>query len=82
MQFQLPALGIKVPNALLIMMALLAVSGVVGRETAEVYLSQPWVVEHPTTDSQIFPSAGTGSVCRTGCNSVGHHHNIAHVPKR
>ena len=47
LQFQLPALGIDVPNALLIMlpylMALLAVSGLVGRQTAPAYLTQPWV---------------------------------------
>ena len=47
LQFQLPALGIEVPNALLIMlpylMALLAVSGLVGRQTAPAYLTQPWV---------------------------------------
>jgi ABC-type uncharacterized transport system permease subunit len=47
LQFQLPALGIDVPNALLIMLpyllALLSVSGLVGRQTAPAYLTQPWV---------------------------------------
>jgi len=47
LQFQLPALGIEVPNALLIMlpylMALLAVGGLVGRQSAPAYLTQPYV---------------------------------------
>lgn len=47
LQFQLPALGIEVPNALLIMlpylMALLAVGGLVGRQSAPAYLAQPYV---------------------------------------
>ena len=47
LQFQLPALGIAVPNALLIMlpylMALLAVGGLVGRQSAPAYLAQPYV---------------------------------------
>ncbi|WPB55788.1 ABC transporter permease [Xylophilus sp. GOD-11R] len=47
LQFQLPALGIEVPNAILIMlpylMALAAVSGVVGRQSAPAYLTQPYV---------------------------------------
>jgi simple sugar transport system permease protein len=47
LQFQLPALGIQVPNALLIMMpyllALLAVGGLVGRQTAPARLTQPYV---------------------------------------
>jgi ABC-type uncharacterized transport system permease subunit len=46
MQFQLPALGIVVPNALLIMMpyllALLAVAGLVGRQTAPAALAEPY----------------------------------------
>jgi len=46
MQFQLPALGIAVPNALLIMMpyllALLAVAGLVGRQTAPAALAEPY----------------------------------------
>lgn len=46
LQFQLPALGIAVPSALLIMlpylMALLAVSGVVGRQTAPRHLAVPY----------------------------------------
>ena len=47
LQFQLPALGIEVPNALLIMlpylMALLAVGGLVGRQSAPAFLTQPYV---------------------------------------
>ncbi len=47
LQFQLPALGIQVPNALLIMlpylMALLAVGGLVGRQSAPAYLTQAYV---------------------------------------
>ncbi len=47
LQFQLPALGIHVPSALLIMLpyllALLAVGGLVGRQTAPAYLTQPYV---------------------------------------
>jgi simple sugar transport system permease protein len=46
MQFQLPAMGITIPNALLIMMpyllALLAVAGLVGRQTAPAALSEPY----------------------------------------
>jgi ABC-type uncharacterized transport system permease subunit len=45
MQFQLRAMGISVPNALLIMMpyllALLAVAGLVGRQTAPAALAEP-----------------------------------------
>lgn len=47
LQFQLPALGIQVPNALLIMlpylMALLAVGGLVSRQSAPAYLTQAYV---------------------------------------
>jgi simple sugar transport system permease protein len=47
LQFQLPALGVNVPNALLIMLpyllALLAVGGLVGRQTAPAALTQPFV---------------------------------------
>ena len=47
LQFQLPAMGIQVPNALLIMlpylMALVAVGGLVGRQTARPYLTQAYV---------------------------------------
>ena len=47
LQFQLPAMGIQVPNALLIMlpylMALVAVGGLVGRQTAPPYLTQAYV---------------------------------------
>lgn len=47
LQFQLPALGIQVPSALLIMLpyllALLAVGGLVGRQTAPAYLTQAYV---------------------------------------
>jgi simple sugar transport system permease protein len=46
LQFQLPALGVQVPNALLIMMpyllAFLAVAGLVGRQTAPRALAQPY----------------------------------------
>ena len=46
LQFQLPAMGIAVPNALLIMMpyllALLAVAGLVGRQTAPAALAEPY----------------------------------------
>ncbi len=46
LQFQLPAWGIQVPNALLIMlpylMALLAVGGLVGRQSAPAYLGQAY----------------------------------------
>ncbi|NEW91189.1 ABC transporter permease [Rhodopseudomonas sp. BR0M22] len=46
LQFQLPALGIGVPNALLIMlpylMALLAVGGLVGRQMAPATLGEPY----------------------------------------
>jgi ABC-type uncharacterized transport system permease subunit len=47
LQFQLPALGVDVPNALLIMLpyllALIAVGGLVGRQTAPAYLTQAYV---------------------------------------
>jgi simple sugar transport system permease protein len=47
LQFQLPAMGVNVPTALLIMlpylMALVAVGGLVGRQTAPQYLSQAYV---------------------------------------
>jgi ABC-type uncharacterized transport system permease subunit len=47
LQFQLPATGVDVPTALLIMlpylMALIAVGGLVGRQTAPPYLTQPYV---------------------------------------
>lgn len=47
LQFQLPAMGIHVPNALLIMlpylMALLAVGGLVGRQSAPPYLTHAYV---------------------------------------
>ncbi|MGH6647215.1 ABC transporter permease [Aquabacterium sp.] len=47
LQFQLPALGIHVPSALLIMLpyllALLAVGGLVGRQTAPAALTQAYV---------------------------------------
>jgi simple sugar transport system permease protein len=46
LQFQLPALGIGVPNALLIMLpyllALLAVGGLVGRQMAPATLGEPY----------------------------------------
>lgn len=46
LQFQLPAMGIQLPNALLIMMpyllALLAVAGLVGRQTAPRALARPF----------------------------------------
>jgi general nucleoside transport system permease protein len=46
LQFQLPALGIAVPNALLIMLpyllALLAVGGLVGRQLAPATLGEPY----------------------------------------
>lgn len=46
LQFQLPAVGIDVPSALLIMLpyllALLAVSGLTGRQTAPAYLTLPY----------------------------------------
>lgn len=46
LQFQLPALGIAVPNALLIMLpyllAFLAVAGLVGKQTAPRALAQPF----------------------------------------
>ncbi|HEV7574844.1 MAG TPA: ABC transporter permease [Caldimonas sp.] len=47
LQFQLPAMGVDVPNALLIMLpyllALVAVGGLVGRQTAPSYLTQPYL---------------------------------------
>lgn len=46
LQFQLPAMGVNVPNALLIMLpyvlALLAVGGLVGRQIAPAALTQPY----------------------------------------
>jgi simple sugar transport system permease protein len=46
LQFQLPALGVNVPNALLIMLpyllAFLAVAGLVGRQNAPASLTVPW----------------------------------------
>src|SRR5216684_8148114 len=46
LQFQLPALGIAIPNALLIMLpyllALLAVGGLVGRQMAPATLAEPY----------------------------------------
>ena len=46
MQFQLPAMGVNVPNALLIMLpyllAFLAVAGLVGRQSAPASLTVPW----------------------------------------
>ncbi len=46
LQFQLPAMGVDVPNALLIMLpyvlALLAVGGLVGRQIAPAALTQPY----------------------------------------
>jgi simple sugar transport system permease protein len=47
LQFQLPAMGVNVPTALLIMlpylMALVAVGGLVGRQTAPSYLTRAYV---------------------------------------
>jgi simple sugar transport system permease protein len=47
LQFQLPTLGIDVPNALLIMLpyllALLAVGGLAGRQTAPRALGEPYL---------------------------------------
>jgi len=47
LQFQLPAMGVNVPTALLIMlpylMALVAVGGLVGRQTAPAALTRPYV---------------------------------------
>jgi len=47
LQFQLPATGVNVPTALLIMlpylMELIAVGGLVGRQTAPPYLTQAYV---------------------------------------
>lgn len=47
LQFQLPALGIEVPTAMLIMLpyvlALLAVAGLVGRQTPPAALTQPFL---------------------------------------
>jgi simple sugar transport system permease protein len=47
LQFQLPALGVDVPSALLIMLpyllALIAVAGVVGRQSPPAALTEPWV---------------------------------------
>ena len=46
LQFQLPALGVAIPNALLIMLpyllALLAVGGLVGRQSAPATLGEPY----------------------------------------
>lgn len=46
LQFQLPAMGVDIPNALLIMLpyvlALLAVGGLVGRQVAPAALTQPY----------------------------------------
>lgn len=46
LQFQLPAMGLHIPNALLIMLpyvlALLAVGGLVGRQVAPAALTQPY----------------------------------------
>ena len=46
LQFQLPAMGINVPNALLIMLpyllALMAVGGLVGRQMAPATLGEPY----------------------------------------
>ena len=47
LQFQLPAWGVEVPNAILIMLpyllALMAVGGLVGRQSAPAYLTQPYI---------------------------------------
>ena len=47
LQFQLPAIGVNVPTALLVMLpyvlALLAVGGLVGRQVAPAALTQPYV---------------------------------------
>jgi simple sugar transport system permease protein len=47
LQFQLPALGVPAPTALLIMlpyvMALLAVAGLVGRQSPPAALTQPYL---------------------------------------
>lgn len=47
LQFQLPAMGVHVPSALLIMLpyvlALLAVGGLVGRQVAPAALTQPYI---------------------------------------
>lgn len=47
LQFQLPDMGVNIPTALLIMlpylMALVAVGGLVGRQTAPAYLTRPYV---------------------------------------
>lgn len=47
LQFQLPAMGVNIPNALLIMLpyvlALLAVGGLVGRQVAPAALTQPYL---------------------------------------
>jgi len=47
LQFQLPAMGVNVPNALLIMLpyvlALVAVGGLVGRQTAPAALTLPFI---------------------------------------
>lgn len=47
LQFQLPAMGLEVPSALLIMlpyvMALLAVAGLVGRQTPPAALTMPYI---------------------------------------
>ena len=47
LQFQLPAMGVEIPTAILIMlpyvMALLAVGGLVGRQTPPPYLTHTYV---------------------------------------
>jgi general nucleoside transport system permease protein len=47
LQFQLPTLGVNVPNAFLIMLpyllALLAVGGLAGRQTAPRALGEPYL---------------------------------------
>lgn len=59
LQFQLPAMGVDIPNAFLIMLpyvlALLAVAGLVGRQTAPPALTQPYRRAAPTGALQIAP---------------------------
>ena len=47
LQFLLPAVGVQVPGALLIMLpyvlALVAVAGLIGRQSAPATLAQPYV---------------------------------------